>query len=139
MPMKRLPACVLAAGLMLAAGAATAQTVGPGGESATPSSEVALSWRARLILAQDRPTLTGYDQVAWAMLARPDFAALLDAFEAMRGPNLLMLRAVKDEDWQRVGLHTERGEVSLRLLVETSAGHDRAHLRQIEQTLAAVR
>ncbi len=101
--------------------------------------EVALSWRARLVLAQDRPTLTGYDQVAWAALARPDFAVLLDAFEAMRGPNLLMLGAVKDGDWQRIGVHSERGEVSLRLLVETSAGHDRAHVRQIEQTLAAVR
>src|SRR5690242_5723873 len=33
--------------------------------------EVALSWRARLVLAQDRPTLTGYDQVSWARLARP--------------------------------------------------------------------
>jgi DinB family protein len=101
--------------------------------------EVAFSWRSRLILAQDRPTLTGYDQVAWAALARPDFATLLDAFEAMRGPNLLMLRAVKDDDWRRVGQHTERGEVNLRLLVETSAGHDRAHVKQIEQTLAAVR
>ena len=102
-------------------------------------SEVAFSWRSRLILAQDRPTLTGYDQVAWAALARPDFAELLGAFEAMRGPNLLMLRAVKDDDWQRIGRHAERGEVSLRLLVETSAGHDRAHLKQVEQTLAAVR
>ena len=101
--------------------------------------EVAFSWRTRLVIAQDRPTLTGYDQVAWAALARPGFDALLDGFEAMRGPNLLMLAAVKDEDWQRIGLHTERGEVSLRLLVETTAGHDWAHVRQLEQTLAAVR
>jgi hypothetical protein len=102
-------------------------------------SEVALSWRARLILAQDMPTLTGYDQDAWATLARPDFATLLVAFEALRGPNLLLLRVVPQEAWLRCGVHAERGEVSLRLLVETNAGHDRAHLKQIEQTLAAVR
>jgi DinB superfamily len=102
-------------------------------------SEVALSWRARLILAQDTPALTGYDQDAWARLARPDFTTLLEAFQAMRGPNLLLLRAVPEESWLRYGVHTERGEVSLRLLVETTAGHDRAHLKQIEQTLAAVR
>ena len=101
--------------------------------------EVALSWRARLILAQDRPTLTGYDQDGFAALARPGFAELLDAFAALRGPNLLLLRSTPVPDWQRCGLHTERGDVSLRLLVETSAGHDVAHLRQIEQTLAVVR
>jgi hypothetical protein len=101
--------------------------------------EIALSWRARLILAQDRPTLTGYDQDAFATLARPAFAELLDAFQAMRGPNLLMLRATPEESWRRYGVHSERGDTSLRLLVETTAGHDRAHLRQIEQTLAAVR
>lgn len=101
--------------------------------------EIALSWRARLILAQDTPPLHGYDQVAFARLARPGFGELLDAFAAMRGPNLVMLRAVPAQAWQRYGVHSERGDVSLRLLVETSAGHDVAHLRQIEQTLAAVR
>ena len=29
-------------------------------------SEVVWAWRLRLILAQDRPTITGYDQDAWA-------------------------------------------------------------------------
>jgi len=101
--------------------------------------EVAMSWRARLILAADTPPLHGYDQEAFAKLARPGFGELLAAFAAMRGPNLVMLRAVPAQSWQRYGVHSERGDVSLRLLVETAAGHDLAHLKQIEQTLAVAR
>jgi hypothetical protein len=33
--------------------------------------EIAYSFRARSILAQDTPQLIGYDQEAWATLARP--------------------------------------------------------------------
>ena len=38
----------------------------------------------------------------------------------------------------RLGIHEERGPTSFRLLTETIAGHDRAHLLQLEQTIAAV-
>jgi hypothetical protein len=40
--------------------------------------------------------------------------------------------------WDRIGIHEERGATSFRLLTETTAGHDRAHLRQLEQTITAV-
>jgi hypothetical protein len=48
--------------------------------------EVAYSFRARAILAQDRPPLIGYDQDAWARLARPPYGELLDAFGASGRP-----------------------------------------------------
>jgi hypothetical protein len=101
--------------------------------------EIAFSWRARLILAQDVPPLTGYDQVAFAALPHPDFAEMLASFEAIRVGNLVLLRNTPAERWSRYGVHAERGDTPLRLLVETAAGHDRAHVRQIEQTLDAVR
>jgi hypothetical protein len=50
--------------------------------------EIAYSFRARAILAQDRPRLVGYDQDAWATLARGPFTELLDAFTALRTANL---------------------------------------------------
>lgn len=43
MLLKKLMAAALVSGLVLAAGVATAQTVGPSGESATPSADVALT------------------------------------------------------------------------------------------------
>src|SRR5262245_34337015 len=102
-------------------------------------SEIAYSFRARAILAQDAPQLIGYDQDAWATLARPVFGELLDAFAALRTANLVLLKRTPEAGWERVGLHEERGPLSFRLLTETMAGHDRAHLRQLTQTLAAVR
>jgi hypothetical protein len=101
-------------------------------------SEIALSFRTRLILAQDRPPLVGYDQDAWATLPKPPFAALFDGFAALRAANLALVTGTPAERWERIGLHQERGPMSFRVLVETMAGHDRAHLRQLDQTIEAV-
>ena len=102
-------------------------------------SEIAYSFRARAILAQDAPRLIGYDQDAWATLARPAFAELLDAFAALRLANLALIRRTPETLWDRLGMHEERGPISFRLMTELMAGHDRAHRQQFEQTLAAVR
>jgi hypothetical protein len=101
--------------------------------------EIAYSFRARLMLAQDSPRLIGYDQDAWAALARPAFAELLDAFAALRTANLVLIRQTPETRWDRLGLHEERGPISFRLMTQLQAGHDRAHLKQFEQTIAAVR
>ncbi|HEY2957277.1 MAG TPA: DinB family protein [Actinomycetota bacterium] len=100
--------------------------------------EIANSFRARAILAQDTPELAAYDQDAWAALAKPPFGELLDAFSALRLANLALIAGTPEERWERHGIHQERGPTSFRLLLETTAGHDRAHLRQLEQTLRAV-
>jgi hypothetical protein len=101
--------------------------------------EIANAFRGRAILAQDTPRLAGYDQVAWALLAKPPFAELLDAFTALRRANLALLWGTPADRWERYGIHEERGRTSYRLLTETTAGHDRAHLLQLDQTIAAVR
>jgi hypothetical protein len=101
--------------------------------------EIAYAFRARAILAQDAPALIGYDQDAWATLARPAFAELLAAFAALRAANVALVRGTPPAAWERVGLHAERGPLSFRLLTETMAGHDRAHLEQLARTVAAVR
>jgi hypothetical protein len=50
--------------------------------------EIAYAFRARLIVTRDRARLIGYDQEAWARLARPPFAELVVAFTALRTANL---------------------------------------------------
>ena len=100
--------------------------------------EIAYAFRARAILAQDQPRLIGYDQDAWARLARPPFGELLAAFGALRAANLALARGTPEALWERLGIHEERGPTSFRLTTETIAGHDRAHLLQLEQTVAAV-
>jgi hypothetical protein len=102
-------------------------------------SEIAYSFRARAILAQARPELMGYDQDAWAALPKPPFAELVAAFEALRNANVALIQHTGASDWERVGIHAERGPMSFRILTETMAGHDNAHLLQLDQTIAAVR
>jgi len=101
-------------------------------------SDLVWGWRLRLILAQDRPPLTGYDQDAWARLARQPFAAMLESYTVLRAANLNLIRNTPAGEHDRVGVHSERGRMSFRLLYQEIAGHDRAHLRQLEQTIAAV-
>jgi hypothetical protein len=104
-------------------------------------SEVVWAWRMRLILAHDRPTLTGYDQDLWAERLHydeADPAEALEQFSVLRRGNLRLLQRAAPEDLRRVGLHSERGEESLEHLRRLYAGHDLLHLRQIERVRRAV-
>lgn len=105
-------------------------------------SELVCGWRLRLVLAQDRPAVTGYDQDAWATRLRYDDAPLEPAladFEAVRSANLRLLARVPESDRARVGVHAERGEESVAHMIRMYAGHDLLHIRQVERVLAAVR
>ena len=99
-------------------------------------SEVVWAWRMRLILSQDRPVLTGYDQDAWAdRLGYRDASAedALEVFGVLRRANLRLLTRATAEDLQRVGMHVERGAESLEHQRRLYAGHDLLHLRQLER------
>jgi DinB family protein len=63
--------------------------------------------------------------------------ALVDRFEQLRGEQLAQLRElVSDDDLDRVGLHPELGEVTMRQLLATWAVHDLDHVAQIYAALA---
>src|SRR6476660_1882881 len=88
-------------------------------------SEVVSAWRLRLILAQDRPPLTGYDQDLWADRLHYDQANPSDAvelFTVLRRANLRLLDGASPTELKRVGLHAERGEESLEHLARLYAG-----------------
>lgn len=97
--------------------------------------EVILGSRYRFIAAHDRPPLMGYDQDAFVQRLGPlnaRAADLADDFAMARAVNLGLLERLPKEAWDRVGLHAERGEESIRSSVAMYAGHDRIHLGQIE-------
>ena len=63
--------------------------------------------------------------------------ALIDRFEELRRSNLARLsELVSDDDLDRVGLHPELGEVTMRQLLATWAVHDLDHVAQIYAALA---
>jgi hypothetical protein len=104
-------------------------------------SEIVWAYRLRMVLAQERPALIGYDQDAWADrlgYAESDAADSLSEFDALRTGNLRLVSRASDADLKRVGIHVERGEESLERMVRLYAGHDILHLRQIDRIRAAV-
>ena len=104
-------------------------------------SEVVWAWRMRVILAQDRPPITGYDQDLWAERLHyeaADPAEAMEPFTALRHANLRILERLSVADLARTGVHSERGEESLEHLRKLYAGHDLMHLQQIDRVRRAV-
>jgi DinB superfamily len=100
-------------------------------------SDLMVHVRVRMIVTQDRPQLVGYDQEAWAarfgnLLSG---AEVVDWWRALRQANLRLFETLTPEEWQRVGMHTERGQESALLTVQMQAGHDRMHLDQLRRGL----
>ena len=60
----------------------------------------------------------------------------LQLFTLLRRANLGMFGRLTPEQWQRHGVHTERGEMTVRNLALQIAGHDVNHLQQVRAILA---
>jgi hypothetical protein len=101
-------------------------------------SELVWGWRLRMVLAHDRPQITGYDQDAWADRLHYDEAdagEALDMFGVLRRANLRLLTRASAEELERVGVHNERGAESVAYMMKLYAGHDLLHLNQIDRIL----
>lgn len=102
-------------------------------------SDLVFGYRLRMILAEDRPPLQGYDQDAWARTCRYSdvrLDAALDQLRGLRGANFHVLRGVSPVQLERVGLHSERGPESAGFLLRLMGGHDLVHRRQIDRILS---
>ncbi|MGH7657123.1 MAG: DinB family protein [Gemmatimonadales bacterium] len=99
-------------------------------------SELVWGYRLRMALAHDRPQLFGYDQDLWASrlhYADTDPQESLELFTILRHANLRVLDGASHDDMDRVAVHKERGEESIRHMIRLYAGHDLVHLRQIDR------
>ncbi len=96
--------------------------------------------RVRMVATQDRPQLVSYDQDAWTNRfggLEPDANATLERWEALRRSNLRLYASLTPDEWERVGLHPERGVISIRTIAQLVGGHDVVHLDQFRRGLAA--
>ena len=80
----------------------------------------------------------GTDPDAWAALPKPPPHDVLVAFESLRELNVQVLQTLPADQWTHEGMHAEQGAESVEIIVRTTAGHDRAHLDQLQRTLALV-
>jgi len=104
-------------------------------------SDLVWGYRMRMVLSQDRPTITGYDQDLWADRLRYDESNIheaLDELDVLRRGNLRLLSSATAADLDRVGVHSERGEESVAHMMRMYAGHDLLHRAQIARIRQAI-
>lgn len=99
--------------------------------------EIAFAFRWRQALAEENHVVQPFDQDHWAnRYASLSADDALRTFVALRRWNTLLLENLSPADWERELTHPERGRQTFRTLVETMAGHDRNHLKQLEEIAA---
>ena len=103
-------------------------------------SEMTSAIRLRRLLAEDRPTIHGYDEVAFARTLhygqRP-IAPSLDAFRAARASTATLLAHLTADDWTREGTHTESGRYTVEEWLTIYAAHAHDHADQIRRARQA--
>lgn len=105
-------------------------------------SEMTSAVRLRLLVAQDRPQIMGYDQDEFARRLHYDTRSLhasLAAFQAARLTTTEILERMSEQDWQREGTHSEIGRYTVERWLEIYAAHAHAHADQIKAARAAAR
>ena len=95
--------------------------------------ELTFAFRYRQALAEDNHVIQPFDQDKWAKSsAAYGTEQALSTFAALRQWNLALLRSLTPEQLARPLSHPERGSMILKTIIETSAGHDINHLRQLD-------
>ncbi|KOT90814.1 hypothetical protein ADK86_25065 [Streptomyces sp. NRRL F-5755] len=94
--------------------------------------------RIRSVLTEDTPEIFGYDSDPWTRFFSVEpVEDALERFEVSRRNTVALVRSLSSEDLDRKGVLSYRGAESLRVLLAVLAGHDRDHLDQLRDTLAA--
>ena len=102
--------------------------------------EIVTGFRMRLILGAPGAPIAAYDQDSWVTSGhyeKRDPRKSFEQFRVLREANLALLESLTPEQWKHYGMHSERGQETIELMVRMAAGHDINHLQQIERILPA--
>lgn len=95
--------------------------------------ELVFGFRLRQTLSEENHVVQPFDQTKWAaQYDCYDSRDALSTFHAARNWNLALIRSLSAEAHEKPLTHPERGPMTLHTIVETMAGHDINHLRQLE-------
>jgi hypothetical protein len=103
-------------------------------------SEMTAAVRFRLLVAEERPAIKGYDQDSFAArlhYERP-YPASLELFRAARASTAELMGCLSDADWQREGTHSEVGRFGLDTWLRIYAPHAHTHAEQIRSGRGAI-
>ena len=104
--------------------------------------EIVVGYRMRTTLGAPGTPIQAFDQDDWASTghyAERDLRKSWEAYRAMRDANLALLKLLTPEQWKHYGVHAERGQESIEVIVRMMAGHDINHIKQIERIVGAKR
>ena len=101
--------------------------------------EVNAAARIRYLVAEEKPTIVGYDQARWAEKfdyhsARVELA--LATVDVVRAHTTNLLRRLPEKAWSLMGTHTESGAYGAMDWLRIYAEHLEKHAGQIDRTLA---
>lgn len=94
--------------------------------------------RANMMLEQDHPQLPAYDHEAMAIESayqRQSAAAAYEALKASRRRFIDFFKSLTEQQWQRGGIHPERGGFTMTDALIQVGLHDIDHLEQITRVL----
>jgi len=104
--------------------------------------EIVTGFRIRMILGAPGAAIAAYDADSWVTSGhyeKRDPHKSVEQFRMLREANLALLELLTPEQWKHYGMHSERGQETIELIVRMAAGHDINHLQQIERILPAKR
>jgi hypothetical protein len=94
--------------------------------------------RAQMMLNQENPQLPAYDHVAMVKDGKynqQNLAVVLAQYQASREETVSFFRNLSPEDWERSGIHPERGHFTLTDAAIQVGMHDNEHLEQLTRVL----
>ena len=98
--------------------------------------EIVVGYRMRMTLGAPGTAIQAFNQDDWVAsghYAERDPRKSLEQYRVLREANLALLKLLTSEQWKHCGVHAERGEESIEMIVRMIAGHDINHIKQIER------
>jgi uncharacterized damage-inducible protein DinB len=99
-------------------------------------SDLVLSDRMKRVIAEEKPLLMGFDESKFAVRLHYDVQDANLACEVFAANRRLMgniLKHLPDETFERVGIHSERGKVTLNDLLANAVNHLQHHLKFVRE------
>ena len=99
-------------------------------------SEMMSAIRIRRLLAEDEPVIHAYDEAAFARKLTSDrpIEPSLEAMQWARETCAQLLERMTEDDWNKVGTHTESGPYSAEDWLTIYAAHAHDHAGQIKRS-----
>jgi hypothetical protein len=98
-------------------------------------SEMMSALRIRRLLTEAEPVIHGYDEMAFAQKLTSDrpIQPSIEAMRWARETSAQLLERMSEDDWRKVGTHTESGRYSSEDWLRIYAAHAHDHAEQIKR------